>query len=303
MSSRWRLHLVMLCVTIIFGINGPFTKALLGGGLTPYTHMFCRFLGATILFWIASMWVPRERIDRKDWGKMVLASLTGIFFNQGLFAIGMSMTSPVNQSLVATLGPIVTMLLAAVVLKEPITRLKGIGVLIGASGALLLVSANGSSTAGSTLGDLICATATVSYAIYLTSFKTLIQKYHPVTLMKWLFVISLYGSAPMGVRDMIRTEWSTFDATFYGQLAFVVVGATFVAYLLLLFAQRGLRPTVVSIYNYGIPVIASMLAVMMGQDHLTLAKVASAILILLGVFMVTRSKSRQQLLREQLSNE
>ncbi|MDN8986038.1 EamA family transporter, partial [Staphylococcus aureus] len=85
----------------IFGINGPFTKALLGGGLTPYTHMFCRFLGATILFWIASIWVPRERIDRKDWGKMALASLTGIFFNQGLFAIGMSMTSPVNQSLVA----------------------------------------------------------------------------------------------------------------------------------------------------------------------------------------------------------
>ena len=154
MSSRWRLHLVMLCVTIIFGINGPFTKALLGGGLTPYTHMFCRFLGATILFWIASLWVPRERIDRKDWGKMTLASLTGIFFNQGLFAIGMSMTSPVNQSLVATLGPIVTMLLAAVVLKEPITRLKGIGVLIGASGALLLVSTNGSSTAGSTRLDL-----------------------------------------------------------------------------------------------------------------------------------------------------
>ena len=195
------------------------------------------------------------------------------------------------------------MLLAAVVLKEPITRLKGIGVLIGASGALLLISTNGSSTVGSTLGDLICATATVSYAIYLTSFKTLIQKYHPVTLMKWLFVISLLGSAPMGVRDMIRTEWSTFDATFYGQLAFVVVGATFVAYLLLLFAQRGLRPTVVSIYNYGIPVIASMLAVMMGQDQLTLTKVASAILILLGVFMVIRSKSRQQLLREQLSNE
>ena len=121
--------------------------------------------------------------------------------------------------------------------------------------------------------------------------------------MKWLFVISLLGSAPMGLRDMMRTEWSTFDATFYGQLAFVVVGATFVAYLLLLFAQRGLRPTVVSIYNYGIPVIASMLAVMMGQDQLTLTKVASAILILLGVFMVTRSKSRQQLLREQLSNE
>ncbi|WP_297161182.1 DMT family transporter, partial [uncultured Porphyromonas sp.] len=207
MRSRWRLHLVMLCVTIIFGINGPFTKALLGGGLTPYTHMFCRFLGATILFWIASIWVPRERIDRKDWGRMTLASLTGIFFNQGLFAIGMSMTSPVNQSLVATLGPIVTMLLAAVVLKEPITRLKGVGVLIGASGALLLVSTNGSSTAGSTLGDLICATATVSYAIYLTSFKTLIQKYHPVTLMKWLFVISLYGSAPLGLRDAMRTEW------------------------------------------------------------------------------------------------
>ena len=112
---------------------------------------------------------------------MVLASLTGIFFNEGLFAIGMSMTSPVNQSLVATLGPIVTMLLAAVVLKEPITRLKGIGVLIGASGALLLVSTNSSSTAGSTLGDLICAIATISYAIYLTSFKTLIQKYHPVS--------------------------------------------------------------------------------------------------------------------------
>lgn len=299
MKARWRLHIVMLCVTIIFGMNGPFTKALLGGGLTPYTHMFCRFLGATILFWIASIWVPRERIERKDWGKMILAALTGILFNQGLFAIGMSMTSPVNQSLITTLGPIVTMLLAAIVLREPITRLKGIGVLVGAAGVLLLVSSNGATSAGSTLGDMICATATISYSIYLTSFKSIIQKYHPVTLMKWLFVITLVCSAPMGVRDMIRTEWTTFDATFYSQLAFVVLGATFVAYLLLPIAQRGLRPTVISIYNYGTPVVASLVAVMMGQDRITPLKLFSAALILLGVFMVTRSKSRRQLLREQ----
>ena len=299
MRSSWRLHLVMLCVTIIFGLNGPLTKALLGEGLSPYTHMFCRFLGATILFWAASLWLPREHIERKDWGKMILAALTGILFNQGLFAIGMSMTSPVNQSLISTLGPIVTMLLAALVLKEPITRLKGFGVLTGAIGVLLLVSTNGRATVGSTLGDIICAAATISYSIYLTFFKSIIRKYHPITLMKWLFLITLICIGPIGMPCMIQTEWGSFDVTFYSQLAFVVFGATFTAYILLPVAQRGLRPTVISIYNYGTPVIAPLVAIMMGQERLTPIKILSAVLILLGVFMVTRSKSRRQQLREQ----
>lgn len=299
LSPMVRGHLAMICVTLIFGMNGPLSKGLLmSGALTPYAHMFSRFFGATVLFWLASLFMPKERIDRADWLPLIGASLTGVLFNQGLFAIGISMTSPVNQSLISTLGPVVTMFLAAIFLKEPITRLKALGVTIGAAGVILLVSTNMSSRAGSSLGDLICATATISYSLYLTLFKRIIMKYHPITLMKWMFVFSLVFVAPKGVADMVAVDWSTWDGGEFASLLFVVLGATFTAYLVLPFAQKLLRPTVVSIYNYGNPVIASVMATILGQDQLTPMKFLSGVLILFGVFMVTRSKSRAQLVRE-----
>lgn len=293
-------HLAMLAATIIFGLNSPFSKMLISPeGISPYVHTFCRFTGGTILFWLVSLFAPHESIDRKDLLKLVGASLTGVLLNQGVFAVGISMTSPINQTLIATMGPVVTMLLAAFFLREPITWLKALGVAIGATGVLVLVFNRDLTGTASLKGDLICAVASFSYCLYLTLFKDIIMKYSAITLMKWLFLISWLLVLPIGIPAAMATPWASFDATFYLSLAFVVVFATFVAYFLLPIAQKVLRPTVVSIYNYGMPLIGAGMALMMGQDRFTLVKLIAALLILSGVYLVTKSKSRAQLKREQ----
>lgn len=289
-------HLALLTTTVIFGFNGPFSKILFSTpGFSPYMHMFCRFLGAGTLFWIASIFSPSEKIAKRDWLPLFGASLTGVLFNQGVFAIGISMTSPLNQSLLSTLGPIVTMLLAAFFLKEPITWKKALGVFIGASGAVLLVLGKGTEGHSSVWGDLICLSATVSYCLYLTFFRRIIIRYSPIALMKWLFLISFVLVLPKTLPDVCCFDWKNQGVVFYSCLFFVVILATFVAYLLLPIAQKKLRPTVVSIYNYGLPVVATSMALILGQDRFTYPKLLAALLVLCGVYLVTLSKSRADL--------
>lgn len=292
-------HLALLLTTLVFGLNGPLSKILFSTeGFTPYIHMFCRFFGAGTLFWIISLFAPQEKIARKDWLPLLGASLTGVLFNQGVFAIGISMTSPLNQSLLATLGPIITMLFAALWLREPITRKKALGVLLGASGAILLILGRRAVGTSSLWGDLVCLSATVSYCLYLTLFKRVILRYSPITLMKWLFLFSGIIAVPRAWQDLAQFSWTTQNVSFYFCLLFVVLMATFLAYFLLPIAQKRLRPTVVSTYNYGLPVVATIVALLLGQDTLTLYKALAFGLVIGGVYLVTQSKSRQDLNRE-----
>lgn len=294
----------MLGTTLIFGLNGPFSNVLVGtGGVTPWVHMCSRFLGATVLFWLVSLFSPRCPIRKQDWWPLVGASLTGVLFNQGLFAFAISMTSPINQALITTMGPIITMLLAALFLREPITRLKVLGVLIGASGVILLALSRGTghaavSSGSHAWGSLLALAATSSYCLYLTLFKHLADRYPPVVLMKWLFLISFLIVAPIGISQMAATPWREFSPSFLGQFVFVVFFATFVAYFLLPVGQRRIRPTIVSSYNYGLPVVATVASLLMGREQFTFYKGVAAVLVLTGVYLVTKSKSRSQQLHD-----
>lgn len=298
--SEIKGHLSILGTTIIFGFNGPVSKLLISPeGISPWVHMFCRFAGATLLFWLISIFTPRERIRKEDRLRFVAASLTGVLFNQGIFAIGISMTSPMNQSLITTMGPVITMILAAFFLHEPITWKKAIGVLLGGSGVMILIFAGGRGPSGEIgWGELISLLATLSYCLYLTLFKDIIARYSPVTLMKWMFLISLIIVSPVSIPHVKHTAWQELPTLFYIELGYVVLMATFVAYFLLPVAQKYLRPTVVSTYNYGIPVVATAAALAWGLEYLSVAKGLAALLVLMGVYLVTGSKSRITQLRE-----
>ena len=296
-------HLAMIATALIFGLNGPLSAILVGrdGELTPGTHMFMRFSVAAILFWVVSLFLPREKIDPKDRWRLVAASLFGVLLNQGGFAIAMSLTTPIHQSLMASLGPVFTIVLAFIVLKEPISLLKAGGVAVGAAGALtlLFVRTGGAGLSeGTFVGDLVALSATMSYCIYLTVYRDLIDKYSPWTLMRWLFLITLICVAPFTVDDVLATPWADLSPKTLRSLAFVVFFATFVAYFLLPVGQKRLRPTVVSIYNYFNPVIATTLALMWGLEEWNWAKGLAAVLVISGVYMVTRSKSRADQLKE-----
>lgn len=291
--KKSRGHLALIIATLIFGLNGPFSKILLSpGGITPEVHILVRFVGATFLFWLTSYFLPSELVRKKDRYKILAASLLGVLGNQGIFALGISMTSPVDQSLISTLGPIITMILAAIFLHEPITLKKAGGVLVGAIGVVFLVMQGMQSGQSSALGNVLCGMAMLCYTLYLTLFKDIIDRYSPITLMKWMFLISTVITMPFFAPAFVHTAWRSFDLTFYLQLGFVVFFSTFIAYMLLPIGQKALRPTVISSYNYAQPVLTTSFALLLGLDQLTLDKVVAAILVFTGVYLVTRSKSK-----------
>lgn len=288
----------MLVAQFIFGLNSPIAKGVLSHPeVSAYALTIFRMGGAAVMFWLVSLFTKREKVSLRDLGLLFLASLFGIQLNQSVFIIGLSMTSPIDASVIATVVPILTMVLAALFLKEPITWKKTLGVFIGAAGALMIIlNSTGADgiAGGNSLGNILCLLSSLSYAIYLAAFKGLVSRYSPVTIMKWMFLFATMCCAPFFYQDVVSIDYSILPADIYAGIAFVVVGATFVGYLLIPIGQKTLRPTVVSMYNYEQPLVSALVAVAIGLDTLNLTKIAAAILIFGGVFIVTRSRARTQ---------
>ena len=280
----------MLGVGVIFGLLSPVSKALLDSGLiSPAGLMMTRTAGAAAAFWTASLFVRRDRLS------LFFAALLGIVLNQGSFILGVSMTSPIDASVVTTTAPIFAMIIAALYLREPITGMKIAGVAIGAVGALMLIfssPAAASSGGGSVGGDLLCMFAQLSYATYFVVFKGLIGRYGPVTLMKWMFLFATLCWLPFGAEDFVSTRWQAFGWRNFAEVGFIVLGATFLTYLLLPVGQKNLRPTVGCMYNYLQPLVASLVAVLAGMDRFTTIKAAAVVLVFAGVSLRFASLSR-----------
>jgi len=297
-DASFKGHSSLLVAYIIFGLSAPIGKsAMMEGGVDPVTLTFFRMAGAATLFWIASLVAPRERINKKDRLLLLGASLFGVIINQLCYIRGLSQTSPVDASLITTLGPIITMLVAAVYLKEPITFKKVLGVLVGAAGVLLLILTGMSVLNGESQlsGNLLVLASGLSFSIYLTVFRDVVRRYSSITVMKWMFLYATIICAPFCHGYVSAIDYGALSAATYWKIAFVVCCATFISYMLLPIGQKRLRPTIVSMYNYLQPIVSSGVAVAMGLDVFGWSKGASTVLVFLGVYIVTRSKSRAQL--------
>jgi len=290
-------HIALFSANIIFGMNTPISRTLMPEILSPYTLTFFRLSGGLILFWIVSLFVKKEKVPAKDILLLFFASLFALVLNQLPFFVGLSMTSPIDASIVVTMLPIVTMFLAAVIIKEPITLMKTIGVLVGASGALLIVFNDTADKVGHSnfWGNIIVFGAVTSFAIYLTVFKNLISRYSPVTIMKWMFLFGTLVSLPFCYRPLIETDFSLLTSGTFWRIGYMVVFATFFGYLLIPVGQKVLRPTTFSMYNYVQPVVASLMAIFIGIDTFGYEQALAAILVFSGVYIVTQSKSKAQL--------
>ena len=295
--------MVMLVVSIIFGLNFSVSKSLLSTGLVaPEALTMARTLFACVAFWIASIFMPREHVAWKDKLMLLLGSFCAVTLNQSLFVYGLNKTSPVDASIVTTSTPMIAMILAAFVLKEPITFKKAFGVLVGAAGALTLISTAQYQRdhSSSMAGDMIIFSSSVIYSIYLVVVKPTIERYSAVTVMKWMFLYSFLSIAPFMMMPLINAPlFKQSDTQPYLYLFYILFGATFISYLLIPMAQKLIRPTTIGMYNYVQTLVATTAAIIVGQDRLTPVKLGSAVLIFLGVYLVTKSKSRQQVLEEQ----
>lgn len=292
-SKNLHGHLFALTANIMWGLMAPIGKSALQEFSALSVTTF-RMVGAAAAFWILSMFCKQEYVNHRDMLKIFFASLFALVFNQGVFIFGLSMTSPIDASIVTTTLPIVTMIVAAIYLKEPVTNKKVLGIFVGAMGALFLIisSQAGSNGNGSLIGDLLCLVAQISFSIYLTVFKGLSQQYSVVTINKWMFVYASICYIPFSYSDISTIQWATISTTAIVQVLYVVLGGSFLAYLCIMTAQKLLRPTVVSMYNYMQPIVATIAAIIMGIGSFGWQKGVAIALVFLGVYIVTKSKSK-----------
>lgn len=291
-------HAAMLGANTMWGLMAPVAKMVMAAGIvSPLLMTSFRILGAALLFWTASLFVPDEKVPPRDLLLMAGAAMLGILFNQGCYVFGVGFTSPGEASIITTTMPLWVMVFAAFILGEPITLKKIGGIVLGATGALILVlgaSKTGARGDNPTLGDILVLTAQISYALYLTFYRNFIKKYSVVTLMKWMFTFASVAILPVSIGTMASTSWGAFTLREILGVGYVVFFATFLSYICVMVGQKNLRPTLVGMYNYVQPIVASCVGIWLGLDVVTFPKVVAVALIFTGVFLVTISKAAPQ---------
>lgn len=293
-------HILIMLANILFGASMPVFKYLLTADVLPEAITIMRAIFACMMFWLVSFFMPKEKVLPKDLCPLFVCALCGVGINQWLFVIGLKNSSPVNASIIATAVPIFVLLLAALVLKEPITAKKSLGVFLGVSGGLLLVFNSTQTTSGtnSLWGDMLMLLNQLMYSVYLVLSKPLSRRYSSVIMMKWMFLFSTLALAPFCLQYMQYVPMfhrETFNVSQLYALLYLLFGATFVSFMLIPMALKQIRPTTVSMYNYVQPIIASAIAVAVGQDTFSMQKLLSAALVFVGVYLVTQSKKRKDI--------
>jgi drug/metabolite transporter (DMT)-like permease len=296
MNNRSLALLAALVATAIYGLNHTIAKDLMPTYFQPFGLILARVLGASILFWLIGIWGPKERIDIKDWRRIFLSAFFGMVINMLVFFKGLSLSTPINAAIIVTISPIFVFLISAFFIKEKITLIKYLGISLGFSGALALILFSSEirhDAPNITLGNILFVVNSISYGIYLIIVKPITLKYHPFTLLKWLFLIAVIINLPITITEFVEVEWTSLPFQAIWKLLFVVVGTTFLTYLLNIFALRELKASTVGIFMYLQPPIAIVFAIITGSDSLTIVKVIAIILIFAGVYLVSKKPKLQ----------
>lgn len=286
--------MALLAANVFFGLNMVVSKDLMDGVVSPWGLSALRYLAGASAFWAMSLFLKPEKVEKKDLLILLGAAVFGLMLNQTLFLEGLSRTSSVNAAVISTTLPMVTMFISALILKEPISFLKMLGVLVGGAGAVYLImsSGQGAGQGGNLIGDLLCFGSAISFSWFLVVTKPITQKYSAVTVMKWLFLFAGVVVIPFSISDLKAIDFIGMTLNNGLSLAFALVLATIIPYLILPIGQKRLRPTTQSMYNYVLPIVTFIVAVVAGTDSITVPKGLATALVFVGVYIVTRSKSR-----------
>lgn len=295
MSKRTLAILAAIGATFIYGINHTLAKGVMPMHVKPFGFIFLRIGGATLLFWLISLFGPKEKIEKRDWGRLLVCSVLGMSINMLSFFKGLQLSTPINSAVLITITPIIVVVISALFLKERITLNKGLGIFMGFVGAvgLILFGAEVRQDAPNIpLGNFLFIINATAYGTYLVVVKKLIEKYHPFTMMKWLFAIAFIINLPLTLPEVLEIEWSSLPLWAYGSIAFVIIGTTFLTYLFNIFALTQLKASSVGAFVYMQPLVGILFALFLGKDQLTLVKVAAMAFVLVGVYLASKKPKR-----------
>ncbi len=295
MNKNFAAHAALAAAAIIFGANYWISKGLMPGYLTPGQLVFIRLAGASILFFLLSLFGKREKFEKKDLLTIAIASLLGTTLNQYWFFIGLNYSTPVDIALIHVTNPIFVLSFAVIVSQEKITPLKTAGIFLGSAGSVIMIVYHGDISFDSDTfrGNLFALMNTVAYAIYLIMIKPVMNKYSSVAVMKWAFGFGVLFSLPISMKPMLGVSFANFTQSAWLSLIFVIVATTFLAYLFTIYALKRVDASVVSNYIYLQPFIAAVITAWMGVQAFTISKIVAAILIFSGVYMVSQDSSKK----------
>lgn len=288
MSKIFKAHLAVLSANLIYGANYNIAKAIMPAYIDPFGFILLRVMAGTLLFFIAGFFI-REKIKKQDFIRLMACGLFGVAINQLMFFAGLSETSAINAALIMTTNPIMVLIMAHLIIHEKISVLKIAGICSGITGAILLILLGSMSSTDETSvkGDVFILINSLSFAVFLVMIKPLMQKYHTVTLMKWVFLSGLFMVTPFGYQEISEASWNEMNLPVWLGVIYVLVGTTFVAYLLNIMALRQLSPSVVSIYIYLQPLFATVFSLLAGKGQPQWIQFVCAGLIFTGVYLVS----------------
>jgi drug/metabolite transporter (DMT)-like permease len=293
MTKRTWALLAATMVSLIYGLSFTIAKDVMPAYVKPFGFILLRVFGATVLFWLVSLMGPKQPIQRKDFPRIVAAAFFGVALNMLTFFKGLSFTSPISAAVIMVTTPIIVLLLSAFIMKEPIKARKIVGIVLGllGTGFLILYGKSVGNATNAMLGNLLVFINAVSYGFYLILVKKLMDKYNAFVFVKWIYTFGLLMVIPFGWSEYQQIQWQQLPAAILWEIGFVVVFTTFFTYLFNLVSMRELKPTTVAVFIYLQPLFATVFAMSLGKDALTWVKVASAVFIFVGVFLVTKKKS------------
>jgi len=281
--------------SIIYGANHTIAKGLMPDVIRPHAFILLRVTGAALLFWLIAQFFPKERLKKKDRLLFLWCALFGMSINMTSFFKGLELSTPINSSVVITLVPVILLVLGRIFLKEHISALKATGIFIGLAGAIGLVLLDVQTQTNAPnipLGNIYFMLNALSYSIYLILVKPLTHQYHAITLMKYFFLIAVFLNIPLGYQEFTEVAWTSLDFDVIGQLSFVVVATTVLTYLFNIFALKQLSPSTIGAFIYLQPIIATIVAVASGADHLNAVRIFAALFIFAGVYLSSRKPLR-----------
>lgn len=291
-------HLSMLAATVLFGANYWIAKGLMPNHLLPLQIIFLRVSGTVLIATLIQLGVKELRnlkIDRSDYPRLIISGFLGVSINQMMFFMGLNLTTPVDAAIINSSNPILVLLFAGLLLKDRINPVRLAGILLGATGALILIIFGNPLSAGkgSLSGNLFILTNTASWSIYLVVSKPLMVKYNPLVLMRWIFTIGFIGVLPFTIGETLNINFNNFSHSTWFSLLYIVLGTTFMAYFFINFSLKRLPASVVAYYTYIQPVLVALIGILLFSEVVSWIKAASAVLVFAGIYFVTRNSESQ----------
>lgn len=290
-------HLALLGANLIFGVNYIVAKGIMPDYLEPRAIIFLRVTGASLVFWIAGLFSPREKNRRKDIPRFAVVAFFGVALNQVMFFEGLNLTTPINSAIIMVGIPIFVLLFSVVILGDKLTFNKITGIILGFIGAayLILQGGNFSFNSDTFLGNTLVLVNVSSYALFLVLVKPLMSKYSPITVMKWVFLIGTIYVAPISINLVIASDFINIPVSIWMSIFYVIIFTTVLAYFLNNYSLKTISPTINSAYIYLQPAIATAISIGLGKESLTYTEIIAAAFIFTGVYFVSFRKVKQKL--------